>query len=143
MGGFILVILTMITKINDGDDDKYHMYDTIPTYVIMILKLICYMCFLAGIARSLSKKNANLHISYFFKCLAAVGSFGFLSLFLVYVGAGTLPRCEREAWTLVNLEWSAALLWGIVSWQLADRKSLYQRVSLVGKSFMERDNKYF
>lgn len=46
--GIIQMLLTMLTKIPDTDGDKYHMYDTIPSYVEIILRLGLVGFFLYG-----------------------------------------------------------------------------------------------
>lgn len=53
MLGFINIIMTLLTKINDGDHDKHHMYDSIPAYVLIGFRILGFLIFLGGIIRSL------------------------------------------------------------------------------------------
>jgi hypothetical protein len=52
MLGLVNVIMTMLNKISDGDHDKYHMYDTIPAYIMIGFRMIGLIVFLIGIGRS-------------------------------------------------------------------------------------------
>lgn len=53
MLGFINIIMTLLTKINDGDHDKYHMYDSIPAYVLIGFRILGFMIFIGGIIKSI------------------------------------------------------------------------------------------
>jgi hypothetical protein len=51
MLGLINLILTILGKINDGDADKYHMYDTIPSYVLIFFRITTIIVFAVGIVK--------------------------------------------------------------------------------------------
>ena len=89
------VIITMVTKINDGSVDKYHMLDSIPTYILMVLRVIVFIIFIIGIIQSLKKKAKNMDLPKFFKILAVLGTFYFLELFILYFWANSLDKCDR------------------------------------------------
>lgn len=60
MLGLVNVIMTMLNKISDGEHDKYHMYDTIPAYIMIGFRLVGLLVFLIGLGRSwyfLTKQN--------------------------------------------------------------------------------------
>lgn len=52
MMGLITVILTLLNKITDGTHDKYHMYDTIPAYLLVFFKVITLFVFVGGCAKT-------------------------------------------------------------------------------------------
>jgi hypothetical protein len=53
--GFVHVILVVMNKINDGDHDKYHMFDSIPAYIMLTFRLVAFGMFIYGIIRSIVK----------------------------------------------------------------------------------------
>lgn len=55
--GLANIIITMLNKISDGEPEKYHMYDSIPAYIMMGFRLTGLSVFLVGIGKSW----ANLH----------------------------------------------------------------------------------
>ena len=87
MGGFISVLLTMLTKITEGEDDRFHMFDTIPTYIQIAMKLILFIVFFIGTIYSQSKKTSTGPIRSYFKGLTGLGTMLFLMLPLTCVAA--------------------------------------------------------
>jgi hypothetical protein len=55
--GLITVILTLLNKITDGAHDKYHMYDTIPSYLLVFFKAITIVVFMVGCIKSIWTAN--------------------------------------------------------------------------------------
>lgn len=53
MMGLITAILTLLNKISDGSHDKYHMYDTVPAYLLVFFKLATFAIFLAGCIKTI------------------------------------------------------------------------------------------
>jgi hypothetical protein len=53
MLGIVNIIMTLLNKITDGEHDKYHMFDTIPAYVMIGFRLLGFLIFLAGIGKVL------------------------------------------------------------------------------------------
>ena len=49
MLGLVNIILTLLTKINDGDHNKYHMHDTIPSYLLLAFRMMSLFIFVVGI----------------------------------------------------------------------------------------------
>ena len=52
MLGLVNVIMTMLNKIADGEHDKYHMYDTIPAYIMIGFRMVGLLVFLFGVGQS-------------------------------------------------------------------------------------------
>ena len=50
--GLITVILTLLNKITDGSHDKFHMYDTIPAYLLVFFKSVTIIIFIAGCVKT-------------------------------------------------------------------------------------------
>lgn len=48
MLGLINIILTLLNKINDKDHDKYHMYDSIPAYILIFFRVVAFIVFIIG-----------------------------------------------------------------------------------------------
>jgi hypothetical protein len=55
MLGMINVIMTALNKVTDGDHDKYHIFDSIPAYIMVFFRLVGFGVFAAGIIRSFLK----------------------------------------------------------------------------------------
>ena len=52
MLGVVNVLMTMLNKITDGDVEKYHMFDTVPAYIMLTFRTIGLLIFMGGIMRS-------------------------------------------------------------------------------------------
>ena len=59
MLGLVNVIMTVLNKVTDGDHDKYHIYDSVPAYIMLFFRLIGYFIFMGGIIRSLIMLKAD------------------------------------------------------------------------------------
>lgn len=57
MLGLINIILTLLTKINDGDHNKYHMHDTVPSYLLLAFRLMTLLIFIVGIILTWKKSR--------------------------------------------------------------------------------------
>jgi hypothetical protein len=84
MIGLLNIVITLLNKINDGDHDKYHMYDTIPGYILIGFRCFFMIIYIIGIAICYS--NAHKKKKTFVATLGGVGVFYILSLpIFVYV----------------------------------------------------------
>ena len=50
--GVVNVIMTTLNKVTDGDHNKYHLYDSVPAYIMLFFKMIGFCIFIIGIIRS-------------------------------------------------------------------------------------------
>ena len=74
MMGFIHLILVVINKISDPHD-KYHMFDTIPAYVMLGFRIIAFCVFIVGSIRSIVKlKIGENKLRTYFQHLLWMGS---------------------------------------------------------------------
>jgi len=53
MMALINVILTLLTKITDGSHNKYHMYDSIPAYLLVFFKFVTIIIFAVGCVKTI------------------------------------------------------------------------------------------
>lgn len=60
MMGLITVILTLLNKISDGAHDKYHMYDSIPAYLLIFFKISTVIIFIVGCLKTYFSTKDNL-----------------------------------------------------------------------------------
>lgn len=75
MLGMINVIMTTLNKVTDGDHDKYHMFDTIPAYIMVFFRLVGFGVFITGIARSFLRLKEDQSKAYrYFVQLAILGT---------------------------------------------------------------------
>lgn len=52
MLGVVNVLLTMLNKVTDGEVEKYHMFDTIPAYIMVGFRFLGFFIFVGGIIKS-------------------------------------------------------------------------------------------
>lgn len=51
MLGMVNVIMTLLNKVTDGEPDKYHMFDTIPAYIMIGFRMLAFAIFIGGIVK--------------------------------------------------------------------------------------------
>lgn len=96
MLGLINLVLTMLGKINDGDHDKYHMYDTIPSYMLVFFRICTLLVFIIGIIKLYRDCKGNKHIVGFLANYGFMGGIYFLSLPAIMLLAVILPVSARK-----------------------------------------------
>ena len=97
MLGLINLILTLLGKITDGDSDKYHMYDTIPSYLLVFFRIVTVIIFFIGIVKlyfyDCAKNNAARS---FLGNFGFMGGIYFLSLPAIMLIANLLSFSQRK-----------------------------------------------
>ena len=96
MLGLVNVILTILTKLNDGEHDKYHMHDTVPSYILLYFRFMSLGLFLIGIFLTYRSNKANEAIASFMKKVGVFGSLYFLSLPLMVLGCFLIHISSRK-----------------------------------------------
>jgi hypothetical protein len=75
MLGFVNIIMTVLSKIADGEHDKYHMFDTIPAYIMVGFRMLAFCIFIGGIVKvTLSIKGEEHSIRRYFRELGLLGT---------------------------------------------------------------------
>jgi hypothetical protein len=83
-------------KINDGDANKYHMYDTIPSYLLAFFKTMTGIIFMGTMALLYRKTIKNLQMGKFLISLFVVGIIYILSLPIIMIFIGFIPQAQRK-----------------------------------------------
>lgn len=96
MLGLVNLILTLLGKINDGDSDKYHMYDSIPSYLLVFFKLVHVIVFVVGLILLYRSSSKNTQIVKFIANFGFMGAIYFFSLPAIMLMANLLPHSSRK-----------------------------------------------
>lgn len=97
MLGVINLVLTLLGKINDGEYDKYHMYDTIPSYLLVFFRVINVIIFSIGLIFLYSSNSSkNIQMVKFIGNFSLLGAAYFLSLPAIMLLATFLPASSRK-----------------------------------------------
>jgi hypothetical protein len=59
MFGLLNSIVTILNKINDSDHDKYHMYDSVPGYLLIGFRFIIMIVYVFGVTMTYRNSNAK------------------------------------------------------------------------------------
>ena len=86
MLGLVNIIMTMLNKISDGQFDKYHMYDSIPAYIMIGFRLLGFTVFLVGIGRSWADSHKSKNPEKLKKYLYHMTTIGFIYMTFVPIG---------------------------------------------------------
>lgn len=136
MLGIINLILTLLGKINDGSSDKYHMYDTIPSYLLVFFRVLTVLIFIIGIVRSISENRSNKKISDFFFKFGLFGSAYFLALPVIVIIAEMIVTSHRKIYVFVLVELAKNLVNASMTWLINSKNSNYANIKLDNRSFM-------
>jgi hypothetical protein len=84
MLGLINIIMSLLNKVTDGEHNKYHMFDTIPAYIMIFFRLLAYVIFVVGVVRSyVGLKSEQREVVGYFYRLALLGT-----IYLTFVPVG-------------------------------------------------------
>jgi len=93
MLGFVHVILVVLNKVTDGTYDKYHMFDTIPAYIMLFFRIMAFGVFIWGIIKSIVKVKAeDTKLRNYFQHLLVLGG-----LYLGFLPVGFMLISFMEA----------------------------------------------
>lgn len=136
MIGLVNIILTLLTKINDGDHNKYHMHDTIPSYLLLGFRFMTLMVFSIGIFITWRKSKNEEHIKSFITKIGIVGNLYFLSLPIMVFGCTMIHISERRWVIFIGQEMLKNVMNLWLTWMVSSKKSSYSQISKGSKSFM-------
>lgn len=75
MLGIMNIVMTTINKITDGDHDKYHIFDSVPAYIMVFFKLVGLVVFMIGVIRCIAKlKQDDGRVRRYFIQLGILGT---------------------------------------------------------------------
>ena len=87
MLGFIHIILVVLNKVNDTHD-KYHMFDTVPAYIMLIFRVLAFILFIYAVMKSLFQlREEESRLRQYYYHLTWVGSLylGFVPAFFMLI----------------------------------------------------------
>lgn len=126
MLGFINIILTMLGKINDSDHDKYHMYDSIPSYILIFFRLIAIVIFIIGISITIYQHSKDAKVLVFYKRFAFLGGLYFFSLPLLFIFSEFFHDNDKEEFAFVFVEVIKNGVNFILTYMITSKKSQYR-----------------
>ena len=142
MLGFVNIIMTVLNKITDGDHEKYHMFDTIPAYIMIGFRLLGFSIFLGGIIKvTLKIKAEEKGLRRYFIQLGILGSLHLTFLpALIYLINYVDARYRKESlYFLIELTSFGLNFWLVIL--SGSKSSAYRKI--IDKSFMEKGDKYY
>jgi hypothetical protein len=96
MIGIVSISLNLLNKVNDGDHDKFHMYDTIPAYILIAFKLLILIVFLIGCIKNILKDNNQRNLQVFMFKFMIQGCFYLSFLPFVILIADSFSLSSRK-----------------------------------------------
>lgn len=141
MLGLINLILTLLGKINDGDSDKYHMYDTIPSYLLVFFRVCTVLIFAIGVGRLYWQNSKNGQVISFLANFAFMGAIYFLSLPAIMLVATVLPAASRKQIVFFSVECIKNTVNLMLTWMISSKHSKYKSIRQSSQSFFQAGNK--
>jgi hypothetical protein len=137
MWGIINLILTLLGKINEGDSNRYHMYDSAPSIMLAWFRLVNVLCFFVGIV-GLSRKLAKTpYNSKFLMRFTVLGTVYFLSLPGTLLLVNYLPPSSRKQIVFFALEVIKNVVNLMLTWMLSSTRSNYSNIKQQTQSFFQ------
>lgn len=131
MLGLVNIIMTMLNKISDGEHDKYHMYDSIPAYIMIGFRCVGLVVFLVGIAQcwlQINKSSNKAKLTNYFYQLTTIG---FIYMTFVPIGFVAIRyvgnRYKKEVmFFAMELTRFGLNIW--LAWLAGSKKSAYRAI---------------
>lgn len=141
MYGVINILLTMLSKIPDGSGKKYHLYDTIPSYILVILRIGLLFSMAYGIycqvyplgssssKRSQRTKTKDYKLINFLYYFVLLSFFYVLSVIIIIIVCKYVLPTERKhlAFFINELMKKGALFY--FCFMLSSKVSMYKRIA--------------
>lgn len=99
--GLITVILTLLNLITDGSHDKYHMFDTIPSYLLVFFKFVSELIFLGGCIKTIISTKNNKQVKNFMFEILILGTLYISSVPLIMLIVQYIPASARKEWVFI------------------------------------------
>lgn len=136
MFGFLYIILSLLSKINDGDPTKTHLYDSVSTYIQIIEILIALIAFVLGIVLSCLKFRKNPNITNYMLKLLLLGVFSYLTIPAVVLLAQSVDKHRRWGWVFLWKELMKTAQMAVLCYEVGWRGSVYRKLTIHDRSFM-------
>lgn len=135
MCGFIYMILTLLNRITEGHD-KYHMFDTIPAYLMIFFRIMVFCLFIYATVRSFARCPEKKMKKYFIH-LGVLGTAFIIVVPVAIFGIELIEEEHREYVLMLGLEIVRLLLFLWLAVMSGWKDSSYRKV--INTSFMEKD----
>lgn len=126
---------------NDGEHDKYHMYDTIPSYLLIFFKMITVIIFVVGVIYTYRQNSKNGKVLQFLVNFSCVGMIYLISMPAIILFASLLPYTMRKQVVFFSVELIKNFANLVLTWMISSKKSNYSNIKLIGRSFFQEGNK--
>jgi hypothetical protein len=134
-------MLTMLGKINEGNFEKYHMYDSIPSYMLIFFKLIAVIAFIIGLYQLLSKNRKDGPILKFMINFSCLGFVYFLSLPVMMIFVAYMAPSSRKQVVFLSVEIMKSFVNAVMTWMICSKSSSYSCIKHETQSFFQAGRK--
>lgn len=142
MLGLLNIIITILNKINDGDHDKYHMFDSVPGYLLIgfrcIIAIICIVGIIMTYNKSIPKKKPFV---VQFGILSLLNIFS-LPLVIIIAELYVQERSQKE-FVFITVEVLKVLTTILLTYMITSKKSSYAKICYKNMSFLPQNEKFF
>ena len=142
MIGFIKMVISVLGILNHDSHDRYHMYDSVPGFIQLIIRLMVYLVFVGGVIYSHKTHNNSKRFS---GILYVCGSVYILSLPLMLIlTTFHLSKIDQQELVFVGGELLELMTNLLLTYLVTSKGSLYQKVAWKNKSFIgSKESKLF
>lgn len=138
MLGLLNTIVTILNKINDSDHDKYHMYDSVPGYLLIGFRCIIMMVYVVGIIityrGSVPKKRP------FILQFGILGLIYVLSLpLLIILTEHFISERNQKEFLFISVESLKTISTMLLTYMVTSKKSSYAKVCYRSLSFLPQN----
>jgi hypothetical protein len=138
MMGLLNTIVTILNKINDADHDKYHMYDSIPGYLLIGFRCIIMIVYIVGIVMTYHKSNPKKRpfiVQFGILGLLYVVS---LPLLIILTEIFVKERSQKE-FLFISVETLKAVSTILLTYMITSKKSSYAKICYRSLSFLPQN----
>lgn len=141
--GTLNIVLNILNVINDDSPEKYHMYDTVPSIIQTIFRIIALLCLIGGIKNNWTKFSPDRR--GFIVRFGVYGAVYIMSLPVTLVLASFLKKSQREEWVFIVSEVFQLASNMLMTYLLTSKTSAYRKVNVETSSFLPEatNDKFF
>ena len=142
--GALNIVLNILNVINDDSADKYHMYDTVPSIIQTIFRVIALLCLIGGIKSNWAKFSPER--KWFIVKFGLYGAVYIMSLPITIFLATLFKKSEREEMVFLTSELFQLSSNILMTYLLTAKNSAYRKINIDNSSFLpenEKNEKFF